>query len=203
MNLPIVLTAAFAALVFVSSAGIVAAQSGTKATPTPASGEAAEERTKTLVVYFSASGNTEKMAAHIHEIVGGDIVALTPVVAYPTEYNALIDYAKDEQSRNLRPAFEELDIDPTTYETVFIGYPIWWYTVPQIILTFFDAYDFADVTLVPFNTHHGSGNAGTFKLIAELEPDATVLDGLALRGVDIEKEASAKAVKTWLEGIGF
>ena len=194
------LAVVIAVLAFVSIAGVAIAQGAVKV---GATAEPAEDRAKTLIVYFSASGNTEKMAAYIHEIIGGDMVELTPVVAYPTEYNALADYAKKEQNQDLRPSFEALDVDPTKYEAVFIGYPIWWYTVPQIILTFFDTYDFKDVTLIPFNTHHGSRDSGTYKLIQKLEPEATVLDGLALRGVDIDREDSARAVKEWLADLGY
>lgn len=94
----------------------------------------------TLIVYFSESGNTETIANYIHEAVGGDIARIVSVVEYPHEYEELADYAKGEQDRDERPAFEDLGVDPTSYDTVFIGYPIWWYSLPMILETFFDTY---------------------------------------------------------------
>ncbi|MBQ7433604.1 MAG: hypothetical protein IJV50_09155, partial [Lachnospiraceae bacterium] len=79
----------------------------------------------TLIVYFSESGNTETIANYIHDEIGGDMVKIVPVVEYPHVYEELADYAKAEQDHDERPIFEDLGVDPTSYQTVFIGYPIW------------------------------------------------------------------------------
>ncbi|MBR2594060.1 MAG: flavodoxin [Firmicutes bacterium] len=158
---------------------------------------------KTLIIYFSESGNTEKMAGYIHDEIGGDMVRIVPAVKYPEVYEELADYAKAEQDNNERPKFNDLGLDPSQYETVFIGYPIWWYTLPMIMRTFFDTYDFDGVTIIPFNTHHGSGDGGTYDLIKELEPNAKVLKGLPIRGVDIENDASRQSVKNWLDSLNL
>ena len=81
-------------------------------------------------------------------------------------------------------------------------YPMWWYTLPMIMYTFFDEYDFAGKTIIPFNTHEGSGDGGTYETIKEFEPDATVLDGLAIRGGDMQSDQTSE-VKAWLQEIGF
>ena len=81
-------------------------------------------------------------------------------------------------------------------------YPMWWYTLPMIMYTFFDEYDFAGKTIIPFNTHEGSGDGGTYETIKEFEPDATVLDGLAIRGGDMKSDQTSE-VKAWLQEIGF
>ncbi len=180
---------------------------GDKQTVTIYKGETVPTNTdgagKTLIVYFSESGNTETMANYIHDAIGGDMVKIVPTVKYPEVYEELADYAKAERDNNERPKFNDLGVDPTEYETVFIGYPIWWYTLPMIMQTFFDTYDFDGVTIVPFNTHHGSGDGGTYDTIKELEPNATVLEGLPIWGVDVEKDESKQAVQDWLKKLNL
>ncbi|MBR1707449.1 MAG: flavodoxin [Clostridia bacterium] len=155
----------------------------------------------TLIVYFSESGNTDTIANYIHDEIGGDMVQIIPTVEYPHVYEELADYAKAEQDNDERPTFEELGVDPTSYQTVFIGYPIWWYSLPMIMETFFDTYDFSGVTIVPFNTHEGSRDGGTYDMIRDREPNAAVLDGLLIRGGDVGNDESKTAVKEWIAGL--
>ncbi|MBQ7433287.1 MAG: hypothetical protein IJV50_07520, partial [Lachnospiraceae bacterium] len=122
-------------------------------------------------------------------------------VEYPHVYEELADYAKAEQDHDERPIFEDLGVDPTSYQTVFIGYPIWWYSLPMIMETFFDTYDFSGVTIVPFNTHEGSRDGGTYDMIRDREPNATVLDGLPIRGGDVANDESKRAVSEWIAGL--
>ncbi len=158
---------------------------------------------KILVVYFSQSGNTQSVANYIHESVDGDIVKITPTKAYPSEYNSLIDYAKKEQENDERPTFENLGVNVEEYDVIFVGYPIWWYTIPMIMHTFFDTYDFAGKTIIPFNTHEGSRDSGTYDLIKQLESEANVLDGFNVRGNSASSDETKKNIESWLESIGF
>lgn len=179
------------------------------------------ERSGTLIVYFSAANTssvdtvtsatpiidensaTGLLVEYIHDEVGGDVVEIVPTVAYPDDYDGLADFAKKEVDQNTRPAFEPLEVDPTTYKTVFIGYPVWWYTLPMVMETFFDTYDFSGVTIVPFNTHEGSGDGGTYGTIKEREPNAAVLDGFAVRGGDVGKDDTKTAVAEWISGLNL
>ena len=172
-----------------------------------------------LILYFSADNTKDADAVSsatpmpdgessvkwiadiIQENTGGDLVPVIPSVDYPLDYDELADYAKEETDNGARPAFEDLGVDPTAYKTVFIGYPIWWYEMPMILDTFFDAYDFSGVTIVPFNTHAGSEDGGTYDDIKELEPNATVLDGLAIAGSDTGENSAKKNVEEWLAGL--
>jgi len=156
---------------------------------------------KILTVYFSWSGNTDAFANYIHDTVGGDIVRITPVKAYPENYDDVADYAKEERDKKARPEFKDLGVNPEDYDVIFVGYPIWWYTLPMIMFTFFESYDFSGKTIVPFNTHEGSGDGGTYDTIKQLEPNATVLDGLAIRGGSIGGAESE--VKDWLAGLKY
>lgn len=90
------------------------------------------------------------------------------------------------------------------YDTVFIGYPIWWYTYPQIILSFFDEYDLSNKTIVPFVTYGGSSMSGTEEDMRNYLADknVTVLDGLAVSRDDIEEDQS-ETVSNWLSELGF
>lgn len=154
---------------------------------------------KTLILYFSWSNNTKTMAGYIHDEIGGDMEQIIPEVAYPEKYEDVADYAKAERDEDKRPKFKALEHNPMNYDTIFVGYPIWWYTLPMIIYTFFDTYDFAGKTVIPFNTHQGSSDGGTYDTIREWEPKATVLEGLPISGPDVEKESSRDAVKKWLD----
>lgn len=158
---------------------------------------------KVLVVYFSDGGNTQKLAKEISDQVGGDFRRMEPSTPYPVG-DALFDYAKAEQTNNERPKIVDLDIDMNQYDTVFIGYPVWWYTYPQIILSFFDEYDVSSKTIVPFVTHGGSGMSGTEEDMNNylVNKDVTVMGGLAVSRDVIEQDQS-DTVSNWLKELGF
>lgn len=156
---------------------------------------------KILIAYFSETGNTDKLAQIIHEQTGGELFRIEPVNPYPTG-DALFDYTKSEQDNDERPEIAGTVENMEQYDTVFIGYPIWWYEVPQIIKTFLDEYDLSGKTVIPFNTHEGSRDGGTYRYIAEQEPEATVLDGLPIRGGDMQNDQT-QTVREWLDRIGY
>lgn len=158
---------------------------------------------KVLVVYFSHGGNTQKLAKEIYNQVGGDFRRIETVEAYPDE-SELYDYTKQEQDENRRPELKDLDIDMSQYDTVFLGYPIWWYTYPQAILSFFDTYDLTGKTIVPFVTHGGSGMSGTEDAMKSYlnNKNVTVLQGLAVNRNQIEKDQK-ETVTQWLKELKF
>lgn len=155
---------------------------------------------KALVLYFSVYGTAEKTAKEIAKQTGADIQEIVPAEPYDSNrdhYNALARRAKKEHDDDVRPAIRNpISIDD--YDTIFIGYPMWWYTFPMIIYTLFDQLDFNGKTIVPFNTHMGSGDGGTYKTIKKLEPEARVLEGLPIEMSDAEK-GDAEAIHNWLE----
>lgn len=165
------------------------------------SGNTTLDSDRVLVLYFSETGNTQKLANIISNEVGGDFRRIEPVEAYPTG-DALFDYTEEEANSDARPEFKDLDINIDDYDTIFVGYPIWWYQMPMIMYTFFDEYDLSGKTIVPFNTHERSGDSGTYSDIQEIEPDATVLDGLTIRGGDMEGNQT-ETVRDWLEDLGL
>lgn len=156
---------------------------------------------KVLVVYFSETGNTQKLAKLISDEVGGDFRRIETVKPYPTGQE-LFDYTKNERDNDERPELKDLEVNMDDYDVVFVGYPIWWYTLPMPIYTFFDEYDFDDKIIVPFNTHEGSGDGGTYSTIKNWEKNAKVLDGLAIRGGDMESDQTTR-IRNWLKGLDF
>ena len=190
--------------------------SGTSVTDQTNSDSSAEIRI--LVLYFSAQtaveadaisgatpridniAATEYLAKIIHEQVGGELVKIAAVEKYPLGYNETADQAKANADSDKRPAIT-VDVDPSDYDVIFIGYPIWWYTLPMEMYTFFDTYDFSGKTIIPFNTHAGSRDGGTYETIKDLEPDAVVMDGLAISGESVKD--SSDQVNDWLSGLNY
>ena len=168
-----------------------AAQGGA---PAPAAGK------KPLVVYFSHSGNTRKLAEQIHKQVGGDILEIVPVAPYPAEYQATVDQAKREQQENARPAVKTKIADPAEYGVIFLGYPNWWSSMPMPVWTFVEQNGLDGKTIAPFVTHGGGGMGHSESDLKKLVPHAKVLKGLPVRGTragDAEKD-----VENWLKGLG-
>ena len=159
---------------------------------------------KSLVLYFSVYGTAKAVAKEIARQAGADLMAIEPVVPYDSNrdhYNALAKLAKKEHDEDKRPAIRN-PIPVGDYDTFYIGYPMWWYTFPMILYTLFDQYDFSGKTIVPFNTHMGSGDGGTYRTIRKLEPDATVLEGLPVEMTAAERGA-ADQVSRWLKKLNL
>lgn len=150
--------------------------------PTTSLAAQGRAQAKTLVVYFSRTGNTRTVAQHIHGLVGGDIVEIRTAHAYPTDYRATTEVAKEEQQTNARPKLASDVADTGPYGTVFIGYPNWWGTLPMALFTFMDRHDLSGKTIIPFCTHEGSRLGRGPDDIRAHYPKARVLEGLALRG---------------------
>ena len=124
---------------------------------------------------------------------------------YPTLNEPLVDLADEELANDARPELSTHIDNLDEYDTVFVGYPIWWGDMPMPLYSFFDEYDFSGKTIIPFSSHGGSRLANTVETIAELEPDAAVTDGFTVSRNDIEEDASAVAEElvSWVKELGF
>lgn len=154
-----------------------------------------------LVAYFSKTGNTETIANMIAGYTGGDLFRVETVTVYPDEYNDLIEVAKEEQDNDERPELASAVEDMNKYQTVFIGFPNWWGTMPMAMFTFLESYDFAGKTVIPFCTHEGSALGRSESDIAALIPEAELQKGLAVRGANVD--SAEDDVVGWLEELGF
>ena len=154
---------------------------------------------KKLVAYFSASGTTARVAKNLAAAAGADIYEIRPAVPYS---RADLNW-QDKQSRSSvemrdkssRPALADTDADIADCETIFIGFPIWWYVAPTIINSFLEAYDFSGKKIVLFAT---SGGSGFGKAVAGLQPsapNATIMEGAILNGRPNKAELKAFADK--------
>lgn len=149
-----------------------------------------------------AKGRLRAVADMIQSETGGDLFSIQTEVAYPGDGGELIDYAAQEQDEDARPVLTSHIDNLDNYDTIFVGYPTWWYDMPQALYSFFDEYDFSGKTIIPFNVHNGSQFSGTIETIQELEPDAQVLEeGFTVNENDV---ADAQGdVTEWLEGLGY
>ncbi|GHV54164.1 flavodoxin [Deltaproteobacteria bacterium] len=159
------------------------------------------ENKKILVAYFSHTGNTRELAEQIHARVGGDIAEIKTVKPYPADHNACMEQAKQEQEKNARPALATEVRNLDSYEVIFIGYPNWWGTIPMPLFTFFEKYNFAGKTIIPFCTHGGSRLGRSVQDIKRLCPNATVRDGLDVRSGGVN--AARNDIAAWLGKLGL
>lgn len=127
-------------------------------------------------------GNTEIVAQKIEKLTDGDMFRIDTVKQYPVDYTACTEVAQRELNENARPRLADKVDDMEQYDTVYLGYPNWWGTMPMAVHTFLEAYDFTGKTIVPFCTHEGSGMGRSVADIRQLCPTAIVLDGMAIRG---------------------
>lgn len=162
--------------------------------------EPVEGGAKSLVVYFSWSGNTERVAQSIQRQTGSDMFEIVPKTPYSTDYNTVVSDAKVEQQNNARPEITNTIENIADYDTVYVGFPNWWGDMPMILYTFFDTYDLSGKTVALFCTSGGSGLSNTVNEVKELEPNATVTKGLHI-GSSASSDPDS-AVKSWLDEIG-
>lgn len=155
----------------------------------------------TVTVNGQTLGNNQYFAQVIQEATGADVFRIEPATPYPTDHSTLVDQASEEQDTDARPAIRDRISGFDDYDVVFVGYPIWWSDLPQIMYTFFDTYDFSGKTMIPFNTHGGSGWAGTLSTIAEMEPNATMLDGLSISRNSIQD--ARQEIIDWVDSLAI
>ena len=162
-----------------------------------------------LIVYYSrkgqnywngsivdlAKGNTERVAEFVQKAVGGDLFELTTVREYSRDYMVCIDEAKEELRAHARPELAACPESLDGYDTVFLGYPNWWGTMPMCVYTFLERFDFTGKRIVPFCTNEGSGLGGSEREIKKLCPGAQVAPGLSIHGA--EAAASEAKVTAW------
>lgn len=146
-------------------------------------------------------GSVEYMAAVISEVTGGDMVKIQTAIPYPDNFDDLAAQADNERQNDIHPELANHIENFDDYDVVFVGYPIWWYQMPMAMYSFFDEYDFAGKTLIPFSSHGGSGWSGTVDDIAGMEPQATLVDGYSISRNNVA--SSENGIREWLGQIGM
>ena len=172
--------------------------------------------TKILVAYFSHAGenyqvgyiekgNTHIVADMIAEATGADEFEIKTVKPYPKTYKECTDIAKQELADNSRPELDGKVDDMSKYDTIFLGYPIWWSDMPMAVYTFLESYDFKDKTIIPFCTSAGDYMTGKEINIPQIAEGSSIKDGIGIVGkrCQDDPEGVKKDVNEWIKSLGF
>ena len=166
---------------------------------------------KILIVYYSrmgenywngglkniAKGNTERVAEFIQKAVGGDLFEVDTVKPYSESYMTCIEEAKAELRADSRPEIKAFPDNLEDYDTIFVGYPNWWGTMPMCMFTLLEKYDFTGKTVIPFCTNEGSGMGSSERDLKKICKGAVLKKGLSVHGS--EAENSENKVAEWAE----
>ena len=145
-------------------------------------------------------GNTEVAAGLAAELTGGELFRIEPVRQYPRDYQECTEQAQAELRAAARPELASRVADMARYDTIILGYPNWWGTMPMPVWTFLEAYDFSGKTILPLCTHEGSGLGRSEADIHALCPGAVVKKGLAVQGSAVQ--GAKNALERWLKQAG-
>ncbi len=148
-----------------------------------------------LIAYFSRTGNTQEVAKEIQELTEGDMFEIETVDPYPDDYTETTEIAQEELNENARPQLSETVENIDQYDTIFLGYPIWWGNAPMAVYTFLESYDLLEKTIIPFCTSGGTQIEESIPMLEENFPDLTFTQGLTVNNTD--------EIQPWLEEIGM
>lgn len=196
-----------------------AAEVGTEA---PESGTDSAQSGNILVAYFSwadnaildenvdamsspsvlSPGNVEQLAGWVQEETGGDLFSIRVTDPYPSDWDACLERANEERGNGARPELVENVADMEAYDTIFLGYPNWWYGVPMALLTFLEQNDFSGKQIYLFCSHGTGGLANSVEIITEAVPDAVISDSI-FDCYEEDAPSSEEAVKVWAAGLGI
>ena len=173
-------------------------------------------QSKILVAYFSrvgeeysvgnvSKGNTAIVAEMIAEKTGADLFEIKTVQDYPFSYEDCKTVASREKATKARPELSATVDDFNQYETIFIGYPIWYGDAPMAVYTFLESYDFSGKNIIPFCTHGGSGLSSTDQTITLTCPDSKILQGFEIRGTIARNDSkqTSNKIDQWLKNLNL
>lgn len=170
---------------------------------------------KILTIYYSRKGenywngsirnlkkgNTEVAAELIQKAAGGDLFEVETVKTYAVDYTACTVEAKTELRAKERVAVKNYKDDLEKYDTIFVGYPNWWGTMPMVMVTFLEHYDLSGKKIIPFCTHEGSGMGVSERDLKNICTGAVVMSGLPIHGS--EAAPSEERVSAWAKKMVF
>lgn len=154
---------------------------------------------KTLVVYFSASGTTRKIAEMIAEVGDFSLYEITPKELYTSDdlnwMNKKSRSSVEMSNKKIRPEITDTDAHIKEYDTIILGFPIWWYVAPTIVNTFLEKYDFSGKKIVLFATSGGSGFGNTVKELKPSAPGTEIVEGKLLN------RANKQEIEKWVKSL--
>ncbi|WP_319402921.1 flavodoxin [uncultured Anaeromusa sp.] len=161
-----------------------------------------EESNSTVIIDGKVLGNTQYVAYLIQANTGADLFRIEPKTPYPTEHKKLVTLAKEEQQNKVRPALAANVENLDQYKVVFLGYPNWWGDMPMVVYSFLESHDLSGKTIIPFNTHGGSGFSNTINTIAALQPKATIVkNGFSVSRDTVQN--CAEDVASWVKELKY
>lgn len=188
--------------------------------------EDSSAQSRTLIIYFSQpeemkpdavdgfsgasvlqkntpeTGSTQFVAQLIQKQTHGDLFRIETATPYPRQHDALLRVAEKEQQTNARPSLKTSIPDLSDYDTIYVGYPIWWYTMPMVIYSLFEQNDFAGKTVIPFTTHGGSRLADSLRQIVRMQPQARLVTrALSISRNDVSGPDVPAQVEQWVKQV--
>ena len=163
------------------------------------------DSSKVLILYFSNSGNIQKISDYINKATNIEFFKIEPKISYPSNYEELIKIVKNEQNTNARPEIDNPLTDISNYDIILLGYPLWYGHLPNIVITQLELLNLNNKEIYPFNTHGSSGISNSVNDIKKYASNANVHDGFPIKGSDAKNgESSVKSkVDEWLDNIGI
>lgn len=155
---------------------------------------------KKLILYYSYSGNTKKVAEMLQKEIDSDLAEIKTVVPYEGDYNTVVEQGKEEINSGFMPDLQALSVDLKTYDTIVLGTPVWWYTFAPAVKTFLNTNDLAGKKLYPFATN-GGWLGHTFKDIVKACPQAVIENGLNIKFNGIRLETPLSDIQNWAHSI--
>ena len=154
-----------------------------------------------LIAYFSHTGNTRGVAGDIAGITGGDVFEIVPLEPYPEDYDAIAERSQAELDGGILPEIAGSVENMDDYDTIILGFPIWYNDIPMIINTFIESYDLDGKTIAPFSTSGSDSISGALSTIEKLCPEAEITEGLSIIGGELDSAAELAA--RWIDEIGI
>lgn len=154
---------------------------------------------RTLVAYFSRSGNTRVVAGQVSRALQADLFEMVPENPYPADYFETVEQARNETDRGYAPPLQATVPDIASYTTIFLGFPIWGTTAPPIVRSFLAAHDLSGKVLIPLVTHGGYGLGNSLTVVAEHAPNAQLVEGFTMEGP--QERQTVEEITEWLDGL--
>ena len=142
--------------------------------------EPADAAGRALIAYFSWSGNTESLAKEIQKETGADIFRIEPQKPYSSSYNTCLEESLRDLNADARPALKNMVKDLAQYDTIYLGFPTWWATLPMPVETFLESGNFSGKVIKPFNSHGGGRSGKAVSAIAKLCPNSQIKDTFSI-----------------------
>ena len=163
--------------------------------------DTSEGERRTLVVYYSHSGNTQTIADYIKNALQSNIVRVETAVPYPESYDEHLAQAREEVASGYHPELTSKVENIKDYDVVFVGYPIWVETAAPPIASFLASHDLSGITVIPFCTSGTSSAEASYRLVRSLCPNSTVLEGIQIRRGTYD--TAHDRVINWLRNLGM